>query len=73
LLAALDHLMCDATAGDPVTGLKWTHKSLRALQHELARRGYRISTPTVARLLRASDYSFAREPEEAGGQAVAWT
>jgi len=36
-------------------------------------RGYRISTPTVARLLRASDYSFAREPEEAGGQAVAWT
>lgn len=68
MLAALDHLMCDATAGDPVTGLKWTHKSLRALQHELARRGYRISTPTVARLLRASDYALRVNRKKLAGK-----
>lgn len=39
--------MRDATAGDPVTGLKWTHKSLRAIGRELARclptKGYIIN------------------------------
>ena len=50
--------MRDATAGSPVTGLKWTHKSLRALKRELARHGYPMSAPTVARLLRARHYAL---------------
>jgi hypothetical protein len=47
----------DATAGDPVTGLKWTHKSLRSISSELARRGQAASPPTVSRLLRSQNYS----------------
>jgi hypothetical protein len=49
--------MKDATAGDPVSGLKWTHKSLRLISTELGRRGHEASAPTVSRLLRAERYS----------------
>jgi len=50
--------MGDATAGDPLSGLKWTHKSLRAVAHELGRQGYEVSAPTVSRLLREQKYSL---------------
>src|SRR5215475_492666 len=50
--------MHDATAGDPISGLKWTHKSLRALEHELARRGYAVSAPTISRVLKLRAYSL---------------
>ena len=50
--------MRDATAGDPITGLKWTHKSLRAVARELTRTGYPISAPTVGRLLAARHYAL---------------
>jgi hypothetical protein len=49
--------MKDATAGDPVSGLLWTHKSLRTISTELERRGHAVSAPTVSRLLRAQHYS----------------
>ena len=50
--------MHDATAGDPISGLKWTHKSLRKLERELARQGFVISAPTISRLLRDRCYSM---------------
>ena len=50
--------MADATAGDPITGLKWTRKTLRKLSRELKRRGFRVSPPTVRRLLQAQDYTL---------------
>jgi hypothetical protein len=56
ILAALDDLLRDAVAGDPITGLKWTHKSTRRLSAALRRRGFRASPNTVARLLR--DHGF---------------
>lgn len=49
--------MRDATAGDPITSLKWTHKSLSKISEELARRRHPVSAPTVSRLLRAEGYS----------------
>jgi Rhodopirellula transposase DDE domain len=55
---ALEDLLQDATAGDPMTGLKWTHKSTRALSKALRRQGFRASPNTVARLLRAHDFSL---------------
>lgn len=50
--------MRDATAGAPISGLKWTHKSLRAVAAELVRQGYEVSAPTVSRLLRERKYSL---------------
>ena len=59
LLIALEELLRDAVAGDPVTGLKWTHKSTRRLSAALRRRGFSVSPNTVARLLRDGSYTDA--------------
>jgi len=48
----------DATAGDPITGLKWTHKTIRALARQLRRRGFRVGRETVRRLLRELRYTL---------------
>jgi len=46
----------DETAGDPVSGLKWTRKTLRKLSEELQRQGYQVGPDTVLRLLRDMKY-----------------
>ena len=48
----LKELLRDATAGDPMGGLRWTHKTTRKLAVALKRRGVQASHVTVARLLR---------------------
>jgi hypothetical protein len=57
-LNALEDLLQDATAGDPMTGLKWTRKTLEKLARGLRRRGYRVGRETVRRLLGLRDYSL---------------
>ena len=52
----LDELVRDATAGDPITGLKWTKKTSRKLSWVLKRRGYLVGPDTVRRLLRQRRY-----------------
>jgi Rhodopirellula transposase DDE domain len=54
----LQELLQDATAGDPITGMKWTHRSLRKLCKALRRRGVRLSHTTLARLLRRLRFSL---------------
>ena len=49
--------MADETAGDPISGLKWTHKSLRKIQKTLATE-HSLSLPTLSRLLQGLDYSL---------------
>ena len=58
LAQALEAIMGETTAGDPMGLLKWTSKSLRALAGELAQQGHAVSHPTVARLLQAMHYSL---------------
>jgi hypothetical protein len=55
---ALEQLLKDVTAGDPITGLKWTHRSLRKLCKALRRHGLKVSPHTVARLLRQQHFSL---------------
>jgi hypothetical protein len=51
-------LLQDTVAGDPVSGLKWTHRSLRKLRKALRRRGIRLAPATIARLLRELGFSL---------------
>ena len=51
VLKVLEELLEDTVAGDPVSGLKWTHRSLRKLRKALRRRGIRLALATLARLL----------------------
>jgi hypothetical protein len=54
----LEALVNDATAGDPVSGWRWTHKSTRKLAKALRSMGFAIGRTTVARLLKARKYSL---------------
>jgi hypothetical protein len=49
-------LVRDATAGDPIRGLKWTRKTSRKLSRALKRQGYAVGPDTVRRLLRHRGY-----------------
>jgi hypothetical protein len=48
----------DASAGDPITGLKWTRKTLRALARALRRKGFKVGFVTLRRLLRKLRYAL---------------
>jgi Rhodopirellula transposase DDE domain len=56
ILAILEQLLQEDTAGDPTRRLKWKRQSLHRLS-ELLGTQHPASTPTVGRLLREMDYS----------------
>lgn len=58
LRKTLKTLVESTTKGDPETPLLWTSKSVRNLQAELERQGYKISHATVATLLHEYGYSL---------------
>jgi hypothetical protein len=58
VLETLARLVDDHTAGDPMTSLRWVHKSTRTLAKEMTRGGHPVSHVTVGRLLSVLDYSL---------------
>ena len=56
LLAALDALVEPTARGDPMSPLRWTHKSTRKLAAELTKQGHPLSHEKVAQLLLDLDY-----------------
>lgn len=58
MIGTLQDLLQDATAGNPISGLKWTRKSLRKLVRQLKRRKIRVSAPTISRLLREQEFTL---------------
>jgi DDE family transposase len=63
----LDQLLQDSTAGDPMTALKWTHKSTRKLCAALRRQGIAVSRKIVARLLHQHAYSLRTNRKRLAG------
>jgi hypothetical protein len=59
IVTALEQLMANDIAGDPMSEVKWVRTSLTHLSRELAKRGYNVSRQTVRRLLR--DMGFSRK------------
>lgn len=55
---ALDKLIEPGTRGDPMSPLRWTIKSSRAIARELQRQGFEIGSTKVGELLRAKGYSL---------------
>ena len=51
-------LMRHETAGDPMTSLKWTHKTTAKIAKELSTLGIEVSANTVSRLLQQMGYSL---------------
>ncbi len=46
------------TAGDPISGLKWTRKTTEKIAKQLDRLDITVSPNTVARLLKGKGYSL---------------
>ena len=58
MIECIADLLKHDKAGDPMHGLKWTHKTTRKIAAELRRLGIRISAKTVGRLLREMGFSL---------------
>lgn len=54
----IDNILLETTAGDPMSRLIWTCKSVRTIANELQAKGYAISFKTVNRILHELDYSL---------------
>src|SRR5204862_4654416 len=67
ILTTLEELLRDATAGDPLSGLKWTHRSLRKIQKALRRSGLKLALTTIARLLRQRKFSLRTNRKRVAG------
>ena len=55
-MKVLEDLLQDATAGDPVSGLKWTAKTSRTVSTQLKQRGFPVGPDTARRLLVQQGY-----------------
>jgi transposase len=58
LTVALEQLMEENTAGDPMSVLRWTHKSTARIAAELTHQGHPMSDETVRRRLKELGYSL---------------
>ena len=58
MIACIKELMQHETAGDPMTGLKWTHRTTAKIAGQLQALGIKVSDRTVAKLLKQMDYSL---------------
>ncbi len=69
LVAAFELLIDPATRGDPMSPLRWTSKSIRALTAALRGKGHQVSDFVVRRLLAERGYSLQANVKTAeGGQ-----
>lgn len=58
LARALEQIMDENTAGDPMSLLRWTNKSTERIAEQLTHMGHRVSAQTVGRRLRETGYSL---------------
>ena len=58
LLKILSRLVDGSTAGDPMSSLRWVHKSTRTLAEEMSRQEHTLSHVTIGRLLSVLGYSL---------------
>ena len=57
-MKALEKILQDATAGDPISGLKWTRKTTRKLAEELKGKEFQVGHSTISRLVRKLKYTL---------------
>lgn len=58
MIERIAELLKHETAGDPISGLKWTHKTPGKIAEQLRRLGITVSSRTVARLLKEMGFSL---------------
>lgn len=71
LTKALNEIMEDNTAGDPMSFLKWANKSLIRIERELKKRNHIISYQTIRRRLKKMGYSLQANKKTYEGSSSA--
>ena len=61
-MSRIEALLVDDTAGDPMTGLKWSRKSTRSVSKTLAAEGVAASPEHRGRLPQATQFFAAAQP-----------
>jgi len=67
MVKALEGIVAESTAGDPMSELRWTMRTTRSMAEELKRRGHAVSYRTVARLLHDLGYSLQANQKDKEG------
>lgn len=68
IVDAIEKLIDPSTRGDPESPLRWTCKSIRALEAELNEMGHEISYPSVAAILHELEYSLQANRKTSEGK-----
>ena len=58
MIDAIHRIMADDTAGDPISGLKWSRKTREKISRQLRRSGISVSPKTVGRLLKKLNFKL---------------
>lgn len=66
IVTALEQMLKDEVAGDPMTEQKWIRSSLSRLSTRLADEGHQASSSTVARLLKKMGFSLKANKRKQG-------
>lgn len=69
MILRIKELMEHETAGDPMTGLKWTRRTTAKICGELHSAGIMVSARTVARLLRTMGFSLRVNHKKIAGNS----
>lgn len=66
-MQTIQQLLDPDTAGDPITGVKWTHKTTQKIAEQLQLLGIQVGRSTVARLLDDLDYALRVNQKKRAG------
>jgi transposase len=68
LVKALEEILEESSAGDPMTLLKWTCKSARSIEEILKKQGFEVNHSTIRRALKANGYSLQANKKMLSGK-----
>lgn len=69
IVDALESLIEPSVRGDPESPLRWTCKSVRLLEQELNKQGYKISYQSMASVLKELEYSLQANQKTSEGKS----
>ncbi len=67
----IEHILDENTAGDPMSLLKWTHKSTYTIAEELRSQNLEVSEDTVGRIMKQAKYTLQSNKKSDEGESVA--
>ncbi len=68
LIKAIEMIMEESSAGDPMSHLKWSCKSTRMIAEQLKKSGFEVSHSSVMRILKKLDYSLKSNKKMLSGK-----